>query len=144
MFIMHVEASLTRSRDPFPAGCSPGCIFQHPKKASGNFGRAMPGRWTFLSHHARVLICIARDPDARLHDIAAEIGITERAVQAIVNDLVETGYVTRTRVGRRNHYEVHDELPLRHRLQRDFDAATLLRLFGGARRKRTATEAVAS
>jgi DNA-binding IclR family transcriptional regulator len=97
----------------------------------------MPG-WTFLSHHAQVLICVARDSDARLRDVAAEVGITERAVQAIVNDLVEAGYVTRTRVGRRNHYEVHGDQPLRHRLQRDLDAATLLRLVGGQRRRQPA------
>jgi DNA-binding IclR family transcriptional regulator len=84
--------------------------------------------WTFLSHHAQVLLCIARDPDVRLRDIAAEVEITERAVQAIVNDLVVEGYVERTRIGRRNHYAIHEEVPLRHRLQRDLDAGTLLRL----------------
>lgn len=86
--------------------------------------------WTFLSHHAQVLLCIARDPDVRLRDVAAEVGITERAVQAIVNDLVAEGYVNRTRVGRRNHYAVHVDVPLRHRLQGDLDAGTLLRLMG--------------
>ena len=84
--------------------------------------------WTFLSHHAHVFLCIARDPDARLRDIAASVGITERAVQAIVNDLVEAGYVDRARVGRRNHYTIHPEVPLRHPLQGDLDAGTLLRL----------------
>lgn len=85
--------------------------------------------WTFLSHHAQVLICIARDPDTRLRDVAVEAGITERAVQAIVNDLVTEGYVERTRVGRRNHYVVHDHVPLRHPLQHDIDVGTLLRMF---------------
>ena len=84
--------------------------------------------WTFLSHHAQVLLCIARDPDVRLREIATAVGITERAVQAIVNDLVAEGYVDRTRVGRRNHYSVHPAVPLRHRLQGDLDAGTLLRL----------------
>ena len=70
--------------------------------------------WTFLSHHAQVLLCIARDPDVRLREIATAVGITERAVQAIVNDLVAEGYVDRTRVGRRNHYAVHPDVPLRH------------------------------
>jgi DNA-binding IclR family transcriptional regulator len=84
--------------------------------------------WTFLSHHAQVFLCIARDPDARLRDIAAGVGITERAVQAIVNDLVGAGYVDRTRVGRRNHYAIHPEVPLRHPLQGDLDAGTLLQL----------------
>ena len=86
--------------------------------------------WTFLSHHAQVLLCIARDPDARLRDIATAVGITERAVQAIVNDLVDAGYVDRSRVGRRNHYAVHADVPLRHRLQSDLDAGTLLRMLG--------------
>jgi DNA-binding IclR family transcriptional regulator len=84
--------------------------------------------WTFLSHHAQVLLCIARDPDARLREIASAVGITERAVQAIVNDLVAEGYVERTRVGRRNHYAVDPTVPLRHELQHDIDAGTLLRL----------------
>ena len=65
--------------------------------------------WTFLSHHAQVLLCISRDPDARLREIAAAVGITERAVQAIVNDLVTEGYVERTRVGRRNHYAINTD-----------------------------------
>ena len=86
--------------------------------------------WTFLSHHAQVFLCIARDPDVRLRDIATAVGITERAVQAIVNDLVGAGYVDRDRVGRRNHYAVHPDVPLRHRLQGDLDAGTLLRLLG--------------
>lgn len=86
--------------------------------------------WTFLSHHAQVLLCIARDPDVRLREIATAVGITERAVQAIVNDLAAGGYVDRTRVGRRNHYAVHPDVRLRHRLQGDLDAGTLLRLMG--------------
>jgi len=86
--------------------------------------------WTFLSHHAQVLLCVARDPDVRLREIASAVGITERAVQAIVNDLVAEGYVERSRVGRRNHYAIHEAVPLRHRLQGDLDAGTLLRLLG--------------
>ena len=76
-------------------------------------------RWTFLTNHAHVLICIARDPDVRLRDVAGLVGITERAAQGIVGDLVEAGYVNRTRVGRRNRYAVNDTLPLRHPLERD-------------------------
>jgi DNA-binding IclR family transcriptional regulator len=86
--------------------------------------------WTFLSHHAQVLICISRDPDARLREIAAAVGITERAVQAIVNDLVAEGYVERTKVGRRNHYSINSTVPMRHHLQHDLDAGTLLKLLG--------------
>ena len=61
--------------------------------------------WRFLSNHTQVLLCLHRDPDARFRDMALHIGITERAVQRIVADLVETGYVESERVGRRNHYK---------------------------------------
>lgn len=86
--------------------------------------------WTFLSHHAHVLLCIARDPDARLREIAAGVGITERAVQTIVNDLVAEGYLVRTRVGRRNHYDVVLDARLRHPQQQDVDVRDLLGLVG--------------
>jgi predicted transcriptional regulator len=62
--------------------------------------------WTFLTNHGHVLVCIATDPGVRGRDIAARVGITERAAQAIIADLVGEGYVTRTRIGRRNHYEI--------------------------------------
>ena len=70
--------------------------------------------WRFVTNHAHVLTCIAADPSARLRDIAATVGITERTTAAILNDLEEAGYLTRSRDGRRNVYEVHDALPLRH------------------------------
>lgn len=73
--------------------------------------------WTFLSNHAHVLVCIARDPEIRLADIARMVGIGERAAHRIVSDLVETGYVVRHRRGRNNHYEVNLDLPLRHPLE---------------------------
>ncbi len=75
-----------------------------------------PG-WSFLSNHGHVLVCLARDPDLRLREIASAVGITERAVQGIVSDLVDAGYVEKERLGRRNHYELHTELPLRHPLE---------------------------
>ena len=70
--------------------------------------------WSFLTNHLQVLLCIARDPNIRLRDIAGLVGITERAAQNIVADLVDDGYVSRTRVGRRNEYEVNGDLSLRH------------------------------
>jgi DNA-binding MarR family transcriptional regulator len=70
--------------------------------------------WTFLSNHALVLMTIARDPAARLRDVAASVGITERAVQRIVSELEAGGYLTRERTGRRNHYLVHVDAKLRH------------------------------
>jgi len=86
--------------------------------------------WTFLTNHAHVLICIAEDPDTRLRDIAARVGITERGAQGIVADLESGGYLTRTRVGRRNRYEVHPDLPFRHAIERDHQVGELLNLLG--------------
>lgn len=72
--------------------------------------------WTFLTNHARVLLLIADDPDSRMREIAEAVGITERAVQRIVADLEAGGYVWHERVGRRNHYGVRLDQPLRHAL----------------------------
>lgn len=77
--------------------------------------------WTFLTNHARVLICIARDPEIRMRDIAEEIGITERAAQLIIADLEEARYLTRTKVGRRNTYEIDPGRPFRHPAEADTD-----------------------
>ncbi|MDQ4049326.1 MAG: winged helix-turn-helix domain-containing protein [Actinomycetota bacterium] len=82
--------------------------------------------WSFLTNHAHVLLCVARDPGMRVRDIADCVGITERAVHRIVSDLVEAGYLSRRRVGRRNHYEIDRGLPLRHPLERDHDVGWLL------------------
>ena len=70
--------------------------------------------WRFVTNHAHVLQCIAADPGARLRDIAESVGVTERTAAQIVGDLGHAGYLTKTRNGRRNRYEVHGELPLRH------------------------------
>jgi len=72
------------------------------------------GRWTLLSGHGHVLVEIARNPGARTRDIAVIVDLTERTVQAIVADLVASGYVTRTRTGRRNYYTVNPDRPFRH------------------------------
>ena len=79
-----------------------------------------------------MLICIAEDPDTRLRDIAARVGITERGAQAIVSDLEHGGYLTRTKVGRRNRYEVHPDLPFRHPIERDHQVGEFLELLGVA------------
>ena len=68
--------------------------------------------WSFLTNHARVLLCIAHDPGARLRDIAAILGITERRAHGIINDLAEAGYVVKRKDGRRNRYEIQADLPL--------------------------------
>jgi DNA-binding Lrp family transcriptional regulator len=93
------------------------------------------GEWTFLSNHAQTLLCIADDPDIRLRDIAATVGITERAAHQIVSELVESGYVSRKRVGRRNRYKVRTHMPLRTPLVRDRRVSALLELFGGSDRQ---------
>ena len=92
--------------------------------------------WTFLTNHAHVLNCIAEDPDVRLRDVAQRVGITERAAQLIVADLVEAGYLTRTRVGRRNRYEVHRHVPLRHPIEHEHEIGDLLKALGLTDKKR--------
>jgi DNA-binding transcriptional ArsR family regulator len=75
-------------------------------------GTSMP--WMLLSNHGHVLLYVDTYPDARLREIAAAIGITERAAHKIITELEDAGYVTRERMGRRNRYDVHREAPLRH------------------------------
>lgn len=94
--------------------------------------------WTFLTNHAHALICIAQDPGIRIQDIANRVGITLRTAQTIVADLVAEGYVTRTRVGRRNQYEVHPELPLRHPLEQEHAVGELLTALGALSEARSA------
>ncbi|HEU4404561.1 MAG TPA: winged helix-turn-helix transcriptional regulator [Polyangiaceae bacterium] len=93
--------------------------------------------WTFLTNHAHVLLCIARDPEARIRDLAGAVGITERAVQRIVADLEAVGYLAHEREGRRNRYEVRAELPLRHPLEAHCAVGALFALLepGGPRRQ---------
>lgn len=80
-------------------------------------GQVEKPAWTFLSNHAHVLVCLARDPDVRLRDVAELVGITERAAQMLVSDLEEAGYVRRERVGRRNRYHLTRRTRLRHPLE---------------------------
>jgi DNA-binding MarR family transcriptional regulator len=84
--------------------------------------------WRFVTNHTQVLLCIARDHDARLRDVAQEVGITERAAQRIVADLVEAGYVERVKTGRRNHYKIHGDLKMRHPAQHEHEIGELLDL----------------
>lgn len=84
--------------------------------------------WTFLTNHAAVLLCVARDPGLRIRDVAERVGITERAAQRIVNDLVAEGYLTRRRVGSRNLYELHPERPFRLALVQHREIGALLAL----------------
>jgi DNA-binding transcriptional ArsR family regulator len=77
------------------------------------------GKWSFLTNHAGVLVCIADDPGVRLRDIAATLGITERTAFGIVTDLTEAGYVVKDKEGRRNRYRIQDYLPLRMAVGRE-------------------------
>ncbi|HSB85085.1 MAG TPA: helix-turn-helix domain-containing protein [Ilumatobacteraceae bacterium] len=70
-------------------------------------------QWSFLTNHARVLVCIAHDPGVRLRDIASTVGITERSAYSIVTELTESGYVVKDKEGRRNRYQIQSHLPLR-------------------------------
>jgi DNA-binding IclR family transcriptional regulator len=87
--------------------------------------------WHFLTSHTQVLLAIHRDPDVRLRDVAETVGITERAAQRIVSDLVEAGYVERERIGRRNRYVLDPERPMRHPQQFEHEIGELLDLMRG-------------
>jgi predicted transcriptional regulator len=84
--------------------------------------------WRFLSNHTQVLLCLQRDPNARSRDIAQRVGITERAAQRIVADLVESGYVESERVGRRNRYRINTDTAMRHPAQDGHEIGELLKL----------------
>jgi DNA-binding IclR family transcriptional regulator len=90
-----------------------------------------PGTWTFLTNHAQVLLCLAEQPDIRLREVAERVGITERATQRILAELVETGYVKTTRVGRRNTYTVDRDHAMRHSAQLGYEIGTLLEALTG-------------
>jgi hypothetical protein len=99
-------------------------------------------QFRFVTNHAHVLVCIAADPGMRLRDIAAAVGITERTAAQIVNELEQAGYLTKTRDGRRNQYEIHEELPLRHPQHRHRSVGDLIRFLqtpapGHERRRRS-------
>lgn len=84
------------------------------------------GGWTFLSNHTHVLVCLARNPEQVLREVAQQVGITERAVQRIVAELEAAGVIARERQGRRNHYELNLDMPLRHPLESHCTVGELL------------------
>ena len=110
-------ASHTARRTP-----SPGSVRRGP----GPPAVAGSRHWTFLSNHGHVLVCLARQPEARLRDVALAVGITERAVQKILADLAAAGVVERRREGRRNRYRLHTDRPLRHPIEAHRTVAALL------------------
>jgi hypothetical protein len=85
--------------------------------------------WTFLSNHAHTLVYLAQHPDARLRDIADAVGITERFTHTVVSDLIDAGYLTATKNGRRNTYQVNDELAFRHPLEQGAPVSSLVKIF---------------
>lgn len=82
--------------------------------------------WTFLSNYAHVLVCVARDPDVTLREVAEHVGVTERAVHRILSELIAAGVVSKEREGRRNHYSVNLDEPMRHPLEEGKTVGDLL------------------
>jgi hypothetical protein len=95
-------------------------------KASSSPDLGTSSGWTFLTNHTHVLLCLFRNPDERLRDVAVAVGITERMVQRIVSELAEAGYLQITKEGRRNHYRVNSRLRLRHPLESHHTIGELL------------------
>ena len=87
--------------------------------------------WNFLTNHGRALLCIAHDPDVRIRDIAASLGITERRAHGIVTDLTDAGYLIKTKEGRRNRYEIQSHLPVPEPTARERAIGDVLDLLGG-------------
>lgn len=123
---MNIEAQKTRPRKP--DGRQQRAAVRG--KGSGKAG-AEGSQWTFLSNHTHVLVCLAAAPDQTLRDVAAQVGITERAVQRIVADLEAGGVLERRREGRRNRYLLHLDAPLRHPLEQHCSIGKLLALVLG-------------
>ena len=88
------------------------------------------GEWTFLTNHARLLLYIASHPDARLRDLADALDVTERTAYGIVSDLTTGGYVVKEREGRRNRYQIQEDLPLRETILRERTVGEILRVLG--------------
>jgi uncharacterized membrane protein len=88
-------------------------------------------KWSFLTNHAQVLLCIVDDQGARLREIGERVGITERAAHRIVSDLVTAGYISRQRNGRRNHYKIRSHMPLPDPIARQQKISDLLAILGG-------------
>ncbi|MGV3524971.1 MAG: helix-turn-helix transcriptional regulator [Candidatus Sericytochromatia bacterium] len=83
-------------------------------------------QWTFLTNHAHVLICLAHMPEYTVREVALSVGITERAVQRIIGELENAGFLSRERIGRRTRYSIHADKPLRHRLEAHCSLGDLL------------------
>lgn len=91
--------------------------------------------WSFFTNHAHVLLCLARDPEMRLRDVGAAVGVTERAVQKIISELEAGGVLERERIGRRNVYRIHGGLPLRHPVEAHCTVQGLIEFILGSKRR---------
>ena len=89
-----------------------------------------------MTNHAHVLLCLASDPDITLREVAEQVGITERAAHRIVGELEQEGAITRSKSGRRNHYEIQLEFPLRHPLEEHCTVGQLVRMLASGKRSR--------
>jgi hypothetical protein len=89
------------------------------------------GSWSFLTNHARALLCIAHDPGVRVRDLAAMVGVTERSAHAIVTDLVDAGYLVKEKAGRRNRYHIQEHLPLQDPITEERTIGEVLELLVG-------------
>ena len=86
-------------------------------------------RWTLLTNHGRFILLIAREPGAKIRELALAAGVTERTAQSIVSDLEQSGYVSKKKIGRQNSYTVHHELPFRHPAESDHSVGELIEIF---------------
>lgn len=119
--VVHRVAASTPAVKPRPSGAS--------KTGEAGSAEAEVAGWTFMSNHTHVLVCLQREPELTLRDVAARIGITERAVQRLVADLEAAGVLERWRDGRRNRYAIHRKTRLRHPLEAHRTLGELLDLF---------------
>lgn len=88
------------------------------------------GDWAFLTIHGQVLIYLTKNSRATTREVAEQVGVTERAIQKVVSELEAEGYIVRQREGRRNHYTIHPELPMRSRMEREHAVGNLLLALG--------------
>ena len=101
----------------------------HPPQDTSSSRRP---QWTIFSNHAHVLVCIVRNPEERVREIARKVGITERAVQLIIGELEQAGVITRERLGRTNRYSLSLDRPLRHPLEANTTIAEVIRVIENA------------
>lgn len=122
--------------DRAPIGAASFVAQQHLQFISGNVVIVTAMQWTFLSNHGKALLCIARDPGARIRDIANAVAITERRAHDIVTDLAAAGYVVKTKEGRRNRYTIQSHLPLPEGSGSNRTVGELLHLLAGTEDQR--------